>query len=294
VSSLTALRRAALVWFERQRRDFPWRKTADPYAILVSEIMLQQTQAARVTPKYRAFLRRFPTVRHLARAPLGDVLRAWSGLGYNARARRLWLCAQAIVSRHRGRVPHGTGELLELPGIGPYAAGAVASIAFGVKTAAVDTNARRVLSRAVAGRDALPAPALRAIAAQAAPRRAGEWNQALMDIGALFCRSAPRCAACPLRGHCRFAKTDARLLSTTAGNRRSKVASRFIGSRRFYRGRVVRALTAAPSLSLGALGPKVKGEFRETDVLWLAELLRDLARDGLIVFDERRGRVRLP
>ena len=293
------MRRAALRWFGRHRRDLPWRKTTDPYAILVSEVMLQQTQVHRVIPKYRAFLRRFPTARRLAVARLGDVLREWSGLGYNSRARRLWLCAQAILGSHDGRMPRDEAELAELPGVGPYTAGAVASIAFGVRAAAIDTNARRVLSRVIGGRDRLPQQQVRAIAARALPRKhVAQWNQSLMDIGAIFCRATPRCEACPLRLSCRFARnrpSSSALRKSVAARRAKSIAgTRFVGSRRYYRGRIVRALIDEPNLGLRALGPKVKREFRETDVLWLVELLRGLARDGLIAFDERRGRARLP
>ena len=154
-----ALRRAIRRWYRTNARDLPWRRTSDPYRILVSEIMLQQTQVDRVVPKYRAFLARFPTLRALARAPLADVLRAWSGLGYNARAKRLWECAKVIVATHAARVPSDIETLRALPGIGPYTASAVASFAFDAREAVVDVNVRRVLSRSLLGRGTCDDPA---------------------------------------------------------------------------------------------------------------------------------------
>src|SRR5205807_5872195 len=133
-----------LSWYRRHGRDLPWRRTRAAYRVLVSEVMLQQTQVERVIPKYRAFLKRFPSLSSLARAPLADVLRAWSGLGYNGRARRLWMCARTVVAEHGGRLPRDVAVLKTLPGIGRYTAGALASFAFGASAPAVDTNVRRV------------------------------------------------------------------------------------------------------------------------------------------------------
>ena len=141
------IRRGLLGWFDRNRRDLPWRRTSDPYQIWLSEVMLQQTQVATVVPYYRRFLKRFPTVRVLAAAELDEVLRLWAGLGYYARARSLHRAALRVVDVHGGRFPADVDELLQLPGVGRYTAGAVASIAFGVRAAVVDGNVARVLSR---------------------------------------------------------------------------------------------------------------------------------------------------
>src|SRR4051794_36591761 len=173
-----------LRWYERERRDLPWRRTADPYAILVSEVMLQQTQVARVLPRYEAWLARWPTAEALAGATLEAVLREWVGLGYNRRAMRLWEAARAVAR-------DGWPERLEdLPGVGPYTAAAVGSFAFGRQEVALDTNARRVFARLGA---ALVPP----------PGRAADFNQATMELGATVCTArAPRCGACPLRAGC--------------------------------------------------------------------------------------------
>ncbi|TMB73167.1 MAG: A/G-specific adenine glycosylase, partial [Chloroflexi bacterium] len=193
------VRRRVSRWYSGQGRDLPWRRTRDPYAVLVSEVMLQQTQVSRVVPAYRAFLARFPTVRALARASLGDVLRAWRGLGYNRRARDLHRAAGSS----RGRLPTTVDGLDALPGIGAYTAGAVACFAHGRRVAFADTNVRRVLGRVFLGRVATEREAV-AIDRELLPRDAARWHHALMDIGALFCRArSPRCDECPLAPACR-------------------------------------------------------------------------------------------
>jgi len=175
--------------------------------------MLQQTQVNRVIPKYEGFVARFPTVQKLAAARLRDVLRAWVGLGYNSRGLRLWRCAKLIVERHAGVVPSDVAQLRALPGIGAYTAGAVASFAYGKPQAAIDTNVRRILRRALFGRQSVSAPALLRAAARVLPARAARrWSQALMDVAALHCRSSPRCQGCPLLASCRFAPRAARSL----------------------------------------------------------------------------------
>ena len=195
--------RDLLDWFARQRRDLPWRRTHDPYAIWVAEVMLAQTRVATAIPYYQRFLARFPNVASLAAAPLAEVLKAWEGLGYYARARNLHRAAQEVVAHYAGRIPNEPAALRALPGVGAYTAAALLSIAFGRDEAALDANARRVLARLCA----LPAPAeseLHALARRLLPPgRAGDWNQALMDLGATVCTSRrPRCDACPLAPHC--------------------------------------------------------------------------------------------
>jgi A/G-specific adenine glycosylase len=206
---IAAVRRLLPPWWRRCRRDLPWRRTKDPYAIWVSEVMLQQTQVATVQPYYRRFRSRFPTVRALARTPQAAVLKAWEGLGYYARARNLHAAAKAVVRQHRGRLPRTAEALRRLPGIGRYTAAAIASIAFGADDAVLDGNVIRVLSRlfAVAGQAARPATQKRlwTLAQRLVPAgRAGLFNQAMMDLGATVCTARrPRCQACPLVSHCR-------------------------------------------------------------------------------------------
>jgi A/G-specific adenine glycosylase len=239
-----------LRWYEPRRRAYPWRGTGDPYRVLVSEVMLQQTQASRVVPAYRAFLRRFPTVRALAGASRADVIRAWAGLGYNRRAVALSEAARAVARDHGGRVPRDLESLRRLPGIGPYTAAAVTSLAFGEPVPAVDTNVRRVVARARLGVDAAQADPLEVrTAAEAWIDRAdpGAWNQSVMDLGREVCRPTPRCQACPLSGACAFRRAGRR------PSRPSRRQSTFEGSFRQVRGAVVETLRDRGSATLAGL-----------------------------------------
>lgn len=209
----TRLRRALLAWYDRERRDLPWRATLDPYAIWISEAMLQQTRAGTVRRYYRRFLRRFPTVRALARARESAVLAAWSGLGYYARARNLRWAARLIVERHGGNLPADPEALAALPGFGSYTVGAVGSIAFDLRLPVVDGNVARVLARLFAVEGSSRAPAVRrtmwGLASVLVPRRRpGDWNQALMELGATVCTPRdPECGRCPLRRCCAAYRT---------------------------------------------------------------------------------------
>jgi len=199
--NLPAFRTRLLRWYEKNKRDLPWRKSADPYAIWIAETMLQQTQVKTVLPYYQRFLAAFPSVAALARAPRRRVLHLWSGLGYYRRAENLRAAARQLAGRHGGELPPNYHALRALPGIGDYTAGALLSIAFHQRYPAVDGNARRVLGRAFNLSD--PA-ALRALAARLVPRPCpGTFNQALMELGATVCLpKEPRCGACPVRGQC--------------------------------------------------------------------------------------------
>ncbi len=198
-----------LAWYADRRRDLPWRRTHDPYCIWVAEVMLQQTQVATVIPYYERFLARFPTVESLASASLDDVLKLWEGLGYYARARHLHAAAQSVAAEHGGQVPDTMADLLSLPGVGRYTAGAILSTAFGQDVPALDGNVCRVLSRAFAVEEDVTRGAGRrrlwALAEALVPSgRAGDFNQALMDLGAMLCvPRAPSCGVCPLAEDCR-------------------------------------------------------------------------------------------
>jgi A/G-specific adenine glycosylase len=203
-----SVRSRLLTWFARHQRELPWRKTADPYAIWISEVMLQQTQVATVIPYYRRFLERFPTVRALAKAQLPDVLGLWKGLGYYSRARNLHRAAQQLAAEHGGALPSTAEALHELPGFGRYTAGAVASIAFGEEAPLVDGNVARVLSRLYAvegapGEKAREAK-LWALAGELVKGpKPGDLNQALMELGATVCLpKAPLCLLCPVSSEC--------------------------------------------------------------------------------------------
>ncbi|HYM69277.1 MAG TPA: A/G-specific adenine glycosylase [bacterium] len=200
-----AFQRRLLAWYRRHQRDLPWRRTRNPYHILVSEIMLQQTQVPRVIPKYREWLRRYPSIEALAAAGTREVREAWYPLGYNVRPIRLREIAREAVRRHGGRIPRTREALLALKGIGPYTAGAVLSFAFKQDAPILDTNVRRVLRRVFAGDRARPSErALWALAAEVLPRgRAYDFNQGLMDLGATVCTARrPRCGRCPLAKRC--------------------------------------------------------------------------------------------
>ncbi len=198
-----AFQRSLLRWYKTHRRDLPWRKNHDPYRILISEFMLQQTRAETVTPYFHRFLEVFPTLESLAAAPLERVLRVWSGLGYYARARNLHAAAGMVWRDLGGKIPSSPQALLELPGVGSYTAGAVASIAFGRAVPAVDGNAKRVIGR-IFSRSSFDADLERTWEAWIPLRRASDFNQAMMDLGAGICGPIqPRCLECPVRRTCR-------------------------------------------------------------------------------------------
>ena len=238
-----------LAWYAAHGRDLPWRRTRDPYAILVSEVMLQQTQVARVVPRYEAWLERWPSAGALAAEPLAEVLRAWVGLGYNRRAVRLWEACRVVAQRGWPE------DLRALPGVGPYTAAAVGAFAFGRDELPVDVNVARVLER-LGGRPDGEAPVL---------------GQALMDLGATICTArAPRCEACPMR-----ACTSRGAVAPPA--RRTRARERFEDTDRYARGRVVAAIAAGEPL------PDRLGEER------LERALAGLERDGLVIREGDRA-----
>jgi A/G-specific adenine glycosylase len=212
--TIAAFQRRLLAWYRVHGRDLPWRRTRDPYRVLVSEIMLQQTQVDRVMPKYREFLKHYPTIRRLARADVDEVRKLWYPLGYNIRPVRLHMIARETVARYRGRLPDDADALRALPGIGRYTAGAVLSFAYGRDAAVLDTNVRRVLGRVFLG----PRRSTRVrgdkaywdLAAALVPAgRAYDFNQALMDFGATWCGPRrPRCRPCPMKSFCASAQID--------------------------------------------------------------------------------------
>jgi A/G-specific adenine glycosylase len=207
-AAVRRFQRRLLAWYRRHGRDLPWRRTRAPYRVLVSEIMLQQTQVERVIPKYREFLRAYPTLRALAAAPVEQVRRLWYPLGYNARPLRLHAIARESVARYRGRLPDSAEALRALPGVGRYTAGAMLAFAFGRDTAVLDTNVRRVLTRVFLGprrtarlRGDKPLWALAETLVP--PGRGYDFNQALMDFGATWCTPRrPRCPRCSMRDFC--------------------------------------------------------------------------------------------
>ncbi len=204
--------RRLLPWYRAHRRSLPWRRTTDAYRVLVSEIMLQQTQVDRVLPKYREFIRKYPSIQALAAASVDAVRETWVPLGYNIRPVRLYAMARTIVDEFAGKVPDDRTALLGLKGIGPYTAGAILSFAYGRRAPLVDTNVRRVLQRVFHGGAAQPTSTLWRLAEALLPRRSVyDFNQGMMELGATVCVArTPRCAICPLRAICRAYPSFAR------------------------------------------------------------------------------------
>jgi A/G-specific adenine glycosylase len=238
---------ALIAWAEGRLRPLPWRATRDPWAVLVSEVMAQQTGVDRVVTHYHGFLDRFPTPAGCAAAPVAEVVRAWRGLGYNRRAVNLHRCAVAVVAHHGGRLPADLAALRALPGVGPYTARAVLAFAFEAEVGVVDTNVGRVLAR-WEGRRLRPAEAQARADALVAPGRSWAWNQAVMELGATVCRRRrPDCPACPVRSSCAWfaaglAPPDPADGSAGVGTGQPA----FDGSDRQGRGRLVAALCAGP------------------------------------------------
>jgi A/G-specific adenine glycosylase len=268
------VRRRVLTWYRRSGRDLSWRRTRDPYRVLVSEVMLQQTQVSRVLPVYGRFLRRFPTLRALSRAALGDVLREWSGLGYNRRARDL----HAIARANSSGLPRTVAGLDALPGVGAYTSAAVACFAYGERTGFADTNIRRVLGRALLGRVATAREAIALDARFASKREPARWHHALMDIGATICLAKrPRCDVCPIRTICRYEGVE-------EPTRRKQTP--FEASDRRVRGAIVR------DVAMSIRGVKLDALRRGINDPRVPRLVRVLQREGLV--EVSSGRVRLP
>ncbi len=262
------LRAAILGWYADHGRPLAFRRTSDPYAVLVSEAMAQQTQAARAAERWERFMARFPTVEALAAATPADVLREWRGLGYDRRGLNLWRAAREIVDRHGGCVPSDLALLEALPGVGPYTARAVAAIAYGVPVGAVDTNVRRVLGRVVAGDPAaLTTRELQRIADEVVPVEApAAWTHAVMDLGASICGPRrPACDICPARRWCAYARAGGTATSAAPADhapspgRRvpGRPAPRFASTTRWLRGRIMDRLRDAPDGAWTVIGPPI-------------------------------------
>ncbi len=277
---LGRIRKVIFRWFAVHGRDLPWRRTRDPWAVLVSECMLQQTQVDRVIPKYLDFLRRWPTPAALAQASLREVLASWSGLGYNRRAKYLHSAALAICERFGGKVPIDVAALSSLPGIGRYTAAAIVSFAGNGDVVLWDTNIRRIFMRVLYGGEfarRLPDDrALEETLRRLLPRgRSRDWHGALMDFGSAMCVGrAPACHTCPLAAFCKAAPSF-------LGNASPRTAlirpqSRFEGSRRQVRGAIVRLLAAKGPLAVAYIVAATERQDAEEAIL-------ALERDGMVV-----------
>ncbi len=274
-----AFRRAVLEWFVARGRKFPFRGTKDPYLVLVSETLLQQTQISRGGPAWVRFTEQFPTVESLAAATPADVLRAWQGLGYNRRAINLQRTARIVVEDLGGRFPREVTELERLPGIGPYTARAVASIAFKTPTGAVDTNVRRVLGRVLAGDPQALAPRQLQAAADRVvdPVRPDDWTHALMDLGSTLCRPVrPLCPECPAQAVCLYAAGERP--AAPAARARKPPAVDFRLTTRWLRGRILDQLREAPGDAWTSFAEPIG----DHDPAAVRTSLRAMERDGLL------------
>ncbi|UYM06971.1 HhH-GPD family protein [Solicola gregarius] len=274
-ADVAALHAACLDWYGQNARDLPWRRTyATPWHVMVSEFMLQQTPVVRVLPMYEAWVERWPRPADLAAEPVGEAIRAWGRLGYPRRAMRLHECARAIVERHGGEVPEDRDQLRALPGVGEYTSAAIAAFAYGRRHAVLDTNVRRVLSRAITGNEHPPRTLTRPerVLAErllpASPPVAARWSVAVMELGALRCSAtAPDCDRCPLRTHCAWRRTG-----YPAHDGPPRRAQAYAGTDRQCRGRLLGVLRDSD-------GPVAGSELRRA---WDDHAQRERALDSLV------------
>ena len=279
-------------WYETDHREYPWRQTDDPYEILVSEVMSQQTQLDRVVESWAAFVEEWPTAAALADADRADVVGFWTehSLGYNNRAKYLHEAAEQIVSEFGGEFPDTPEELQSLMGVGPYTANAVASFAFNNGDAVVDTNVKRVLYRTFSEIHNTEDPPYQRLADELMPDgRSRVWNNAIMELGAVACKKTPQCdeAGCPWREWCDAYETG----DFTAPDVPTQPS--FEGSRRQFRGRIIRTLSEYGELSLDELGPRIRVDYTSDGDYgqdWLQDLLDDLSDDGMVQTLERDGK----
>ena len=276
-----------LMWYQKNARSLRWRKTKNPYRILLSEVMLQQTQVNRVQLKYPEFLRQFPNFASLAQARTADVIRTWSGMGYNNRALRLQQIAKCVIAEYGGRLPRNVETLQQLPGIGRYTAHAIACFAFGMQTATVDINVQRVLSRLFPQRT--QSADMWKLAEQMLPReKAYDWNQALMELGGIICTaSKPYCIECPLKQYCPSAFLPMK-------QKQVERKTNTIIPNRIYRGRIIAALRKIAhhrSIETNRVAKMVKPDFSSRQKKWLVTLLNSLLRDGLIQIHSRNRKI---
>lgn len=276
-------------WYRRNVRPLPWRRTKNPYRILLSEVMLQQTQVSRVKQIYPQFLRQFPSFKELAGARISELIRTWRGMGYNNRVIRLQHTACIVMDQYKGKLPGDEKLLRTLPGIGRYTANAVACFAFGQIVPVVDTNVKRVLSRLF---PQFPNTDHHwSLAESLLPRRnAFEWNQGLMELGATLCTTlSPHCNQCPVR---RLCPSSSPPLLKRIASRKNKPRKVDIPNR-IYRGRIIetlRNLRDGQSIEAAKVGKKIKNDYSHRDQKWLMELILKLQRDGLLLVHRNGSR----
>ncbi len=297
-----------LDWYSTSQRDLPWRKNPAPYHVLISEIMLQQTQVPRVIEKFQEFITLFPTIQDLAKASKAEIIRSWSGLGYNRRALLLHAFAQEVVEKYRGVIPDSVEILRTLPGIGPYTAGALASFAYNKPEPAIDVNVRRISMRFFRGKDqGLPMgkreeqELYRLIKSVIPEGKSAAFHNALMDFGSVVCtRDAPSCSQCPLQKNCHFfplysTKKEKSLFVMEKKEEKGVFEKgRFIPNR-IFRGRMVELVrkNEGNEIEIRELGKSVKKDYVEKDEKWLLELCTQLQNEGLISLLRTKERIKI-
>jgi A/G-specific adenine glycosylase len=291
-----ALRKGLITWFRENGRDLPWRRTRDPWRVVVSKVMLKQIQVARAVPFYELFVARFPTPRALSEAPLSEAIKAWGELGRYRRVVSLHKTARILVEEHGGEVPSDPEMLVKLPGIGPYTAGAVACFAFERDAHFVDTNVWRVLHRLFFGAE-IPDPKAKEkqllnLAEAMVPRGGGwRWGQSVMELGALQCKARkPLCGACPVADPCAARPTIGEALASRP--RTARATQGYRGSNRYYRSRALAVLREAPpeGMTLSELGEGLREGFAEADLPWLRGVVESLRKDGLAQISPEKER----
>ena len=298
MKSLFEIHTHILDWFAREGRIFPWRyESPDPYHVLISEYMLQQTQTSRIAERFPIFLERFQDIHALSKANNQEMILAWQGLGYNNRALRLRDCASAIVELHDGKIPDDYDALIQLPGIGPYTASAIMSFAFGKDISVIDVNIRRIYERmqGISNSDEYPQKKMQSFAEQAYPKgKSSEWHQALMDIGSQYCKANQAlCEKCPLQNHCesafnvRFEKNK---------KKKPEPSHREIPNR-IWRGKTIECLRKSDDFQCEKsrlLHSILDSSIYANDLAWFDEIIMPaLIRDRLIEYDVKTNKISL-
>ncbi len=285
VAQIPKLQQAVLQWYHQHRRELWWRQQPTPYVVLVSEMMLQQTQVSKVAPKLKQFLQQFPSFEALAAAPLEAVLRAWQGLGYNRRAVYLWRIARIVQEQYGGKLPGDRSLLLQLPGVGEYTAAALRVFAFGLPDVILDTNIKRIISRLFFTlryrNEVMPVSMLRGKAAKIQPERdLRQWYYALMDLGSLVCRSTvAHCDQCPLQPWC----VNAGRVNDLPVYRQRRQEPTFQGlPRRIWRGRIVELLRQHSGLSIEQILRHLQLCSEDGARSWVEAVLQQLEREQLV------------